>query len=56
MIVCINGSRSLTDSRLLERAIEQAEQEGIQISSIRKRKKRVVEVPSEEIEGPNLGA
>ena len=34
MIVCINGSRSLTDSRLLERAIEQAEQEGIHISSI----------------------
>ena len=34
MIVCINGSRNLTDSRLLERAITQAEQEGIHISSI----------------------
>lgn len=34
MIVCINGSRSLTDSRLLERAVKQAEQEGISISAI----------------------
>jgi hypothetical protein len=30
--------------------------EETKITTIRKRKKRVVEVPSEEIEGPNLGA